>query len=98
MQIVHGFGLLTMQARYRHVLHPDPSPKSSSGISRYRFTGMRLNAHKDQEGQDQVAPGAWQGLRLREVPRSLICSPPWPTAATSHSNPKKRCCFIPSKS
>jgi len=30
---------------------PIPSPESSSGISRYRFAGLRLHAHVDQAGQ-----------------------------------------------
>jgi hypothetical protein len=41
---------------------PIPSPESSSGISRYRFAGLRLHAHMDQAGQAQVAPAAGKGL------------------------------------
>ena len=37
---------------------PIPSPESSSGISRYRYAGLRLHSHVDQAGQGQVAPAA----------------------------------------
>ena len=39
-----------------------PGPVSSSGVSRYRFAGLRLSAHVDQAGQGQIAPAAWQVL------------------------------------
>jgi hypothetical protein len=44
---------------------PIPSPESSSGISRYRFAGLRLHAHMDQAGKGQDAEHRHQGLPLQ---------------------------------
>jgi hypothetical protein len=46
---------------------PIPSPESSSGISRFRISSLRLHAQADQPGQGQVAPAARQGLEATGV-------------------------------